>query len=157
MDEQTQIRLERWFDGECDPAEAREIGQLLESDREARAHLAAIRAIRQGAGASYQSPARGADWSALEEKLDERATGRVTALPRFARLGGIAAIIILSGMAVWLPFRNASESPEADELMVNSVEIVETYIEDAMPVVYLDQPSGWTVVWVLEEGESGEI
>jgi hypothetical protein len=36
------------------------------------------------------------------------------------------------------------------------VEMVETDLENTVPVVYLDQPSGWTVVWVIEEAESSD-
>jgi hypothetical protein len=66
-----------------------------------------------------------------------------------------AAAVMVLGMAVWWPLRQASirQSIGSEALHVERVELVETDLEGATPIVYLDQPSGWTVVWVVEAVE----
>jgi hypothetical protein len=71
-------------------------------------------------------------------------------------IGAVAAVMLL-GIAVWLPFRQAGEIPPATDLLVDRVELVETDLEGATAVVYLDQPSGWTVIWVFEAEPPADI
>lgn len=155
MNEETRNRLTAWFDGELPDDSG--IEALLEKDADARAYVNELRQMRKaldGAHAEARTPAP--DWETFSSRLDEQPASsdgaRVLSFPR--ALAAVAAVMIL-GMAIWIPFRQASINTRASdsEWVVNSVEMVETDIENATPVVYLDQPSGWTVVWVLDDSE----
>ncbi|NDV63059.1 hypothetical protein G0Q06_11395 [Puniceicoccales bacterium CK1056] len=152
MNEETRNRLTAWFDGEL-PADAG-IEALLEKDPKARAYIEELQQMREAlAGAHTQSNHPVPEWASVQARLDEDASQKPFRLLTFPRaLGAVAAVMVL-GMALWIPFRQASisQSTAQPELMVNSVEMVETDLEGVTPVVYLDQPSGWTVVWVLED------
>lgn len=160
MNEEMQMRLEAWFDGEATEAEDREIRALLERDPEAQAWLAGLERTRTALREAHRSTRKEApEWLevlARASRADDPGNGRVPF--GLKGLGSVAAILLL-GMALWLPFRDAGReaAPTAGELMVDTVELVETDLEGATPVVYLDEPSGWTVVWVVEEADSGEI
>ena len=157
MKEENRILLEKWFDEEADPAEARRVEALLEKESTARAYLAKLRKIRKVMPAAHIS-GRIPEWSHFEKRLSGSPSPRQTSMARLPRLAGLAAIIVLSGIAVWLPFRDAGEGEAvSDYSLVDRVEVVETDLEGATPVVYLDQPSGWTVIWVLEAEETSEI
>ena len=184
MNEETRNRLAAWFDGES--VDQAEVEAILEKDAEARAYIEELQTTRSAlAGAHARGTIPAPEWESVATRLDEgevaggiarsrassiarilspgvarsRATGgpgRVLSFPR--ALAAVAAIMIL-GIAIWIPFRQASisQSTASSELMVNSVEMVETDLEGVTPVVYLDQPSGWTVVWVLEDTEPSGI
>lgn len=158
MNEEMEMRLAKWFDGEADPVEAREVEKLLESNAEARAALSELRRMRDAMAYSHTDPSRVPQWSQLDRQLEKETERKASAVLGFPRMAGLTAIIVLSGMAVWLPFRNAGEAGlDQDNPLVDRVESVETDLEGATPVVYLDQPSGWTVVWILESEETGDI
>lgn len=156
MNEETRNRLTAWFDGELPDDSG--VKDLLEKDPEARAFIDDLRQMRKVlSGAHSRAQSEAPDWEEFSQRLDESSSGsKLLTLPR--AIGAVAAVMAL-GMALWIPFRNVGiNQPTAQpELMVNSVEMVETDIENATPVVYLDQPSGWTVVWVLEDTESAGI
>ena len=62
--------------------------------------------------------------------------------------------ILLVGMGIWFPLRQMGHQDEAFSLG-STVQMVETDLEGATPIVYIDEPSGWTVVWVVEAEEAG--
>lgn len=153
MNENDEIRLSAWFDGELPEREKQDIEALLERDPDARAYMEDLRKTRELLAASHSAPGESVpEWSGVEERLKGNPGARILTFPRLA--AGIAAVLVLA-FSLWLPLResgNPAQAPAAPGLMVNSVELVETDLEDATPIVYLDEPSGWTVVWVLENG-----
>ena len=82
-------------------------------------------------------------WSGLTPDLLARARRRVKTV----------AWVMLVGMGIWYPLRKMGHVNEAYALE-STVEMVETELEGATPIVYIDEPSGWTVVWVVEAEES---
>ena len=158
MNEEMEIRLAKWFDGEANPVEAREVEELLEKSPEARAVLSELRRVSDAMASAHVDPSRIPQWERIDRQLDKQGKRKVSARFGSPRMAGLAAIIVLSGMALWLPFRKAGQSGIVeDSPLVDRVEIVETDLEGATPVVYLDQPSGWTVVWILESEETRDI
>lgn len=159
MNEETRNRLAAWFDGEAGEAEAARIGALLKQDAHARAYLEELRQTREAlAGAHKERRSPVPEWHSFSARLDEPERAHRQTVLSFPRMLGAVAAVMVLGMAVWIPFRQASisQSTARAELLVNSVELVETDLVGATPVVYLDQPSGWTVVWILEDsGTSG--
>lgn len=154
MKEETAIQLEAWFDGELTEAEAARIEAQLESDPELRAHLESLKAARQAMAAVPPAAVDvDAAWATVEERLDQPVredNRKVISFPR--ALATMAAILVL-GMALWMPMRKMGGSANNLEGLADEsvVQMVETDIENATSIVYLDQPSGWTVVWVMEE------
>jgi anti-sigma factor RsiW len=160
MNEETRNRIAAWFDGEIEGSAADRIEALLADDAEARAYVAELQQTREVlAGAHKERRFPVPEWEAFSARLDEPAGASAGGILSFPKaLGAVAAVMVL-GIAVWIPFRQASisQSTAGADLRVDSVEMVETDLEGVTPIVFLDQPSGWTVVWVLEDAETSGI
>lgn len=150
-------RLQAWFDGEVSASECAEIEAMLDAEPEAREYLDALSRTREALNASHlRKVDTGAAWGDLLVELgrsDKRHAGK---LLNFPQLTAVAAAVVVFGMALWIPFRNAGQPSAGDAGLESMVEMVETDLENATPVVYIDQPSGWTVVWVLEQELPGK-
>ena len=67
----------------------------------------------------------------------------------------LVLLLILGGIITW-GTRKGSFVVAQDKTPMNEVEWVETDLPNASPMVYQDQESGWTVIWVMvDEEESG--
>jgi sugar-specific transcriptional regulator TrmB len=53
--------------------------------------------------------------------------------------------------------KNVQKKAFARGIGIRTVYMVETDLENATPVVYLDEPSGWTVVWVVEQDNQDPV
>lgn len=154
MKEETAIQLEAWFDGELTQEEATRIEAQLESDPELQAHLESLKAARKAMDAMPPSSVDvDAAWSAVEERLDQPVRDNTRKVVSFPRVLATMAAILVIGMSLWIPMRNMGGSADNFEGLADEsvVQMVETDLENATSIVYLDQPSGWTVVWVMEE------
>jgi anti-sigma factor RsiW len=159
MNEETRNQLTAWFDGQLSPAEEERMESLLKGDPEARAYVEDLERTREALKTAHANPSRRVpEWSEFEKRLDSP-QARPAKVLTFPRMILTAAAVMVLGIAVWWPLREASirQSTAADELLVQRVELVETDLEGATPIVYLDQQSGWTVVWVVESDEPADI
>ena len=151
MREDIAIRIAAWFDGERTGAEKTEIEALLESDEEARAYLAELKRTRSALQGAHVSPVEdSAAWGALQDRIEKPSAGHAGRLLQFPRMAAAAAAIVALGMGLWWPLRQMGNTAHETGLE-SSVYMVETEIENATPIVWIDEPSGWTVVWVLED------
>jgi anti-sigma factor RsiW len=151
MKEDIAIRIAAWFDEELTGAEKAEIEALLESDEEAQAYLKELKRTRSALQGAHVSPVEdSAAWGALQDRLEKPSTSNTGNLLQFPRMAAAAAAIVALGMGLWWPLRQTGHTaPETG--LESSVYMVETEIENATPIVYIDETSGWTVVWVLED------
>lgn len=86
-----------------------------------------------------------------EETRGEEASSNLIKFPRLFRILGIAAAIALVASIVWKNLPSTQlEVTERYAASQSVVEFVDTDIPDVSPVVYTDEISGWTVVWVAE-------
>ena len=95
-------------------------------------------------------------WQSVHREISEKTEDPDNSLnlvffPLLFKAAGIAAAITLVATLLWLNL------PKDEEQMIERyaasesvVEFVDTDIPDASPVVYTDEQSGWTVVWVTE-------
>jgi len=158
MNNDRQHELNAYFDGELSSSEQERLKRQIATDPESQAYLACLEQTRQALASAHAETSQPLPaWETVKRERYISRAARSKALYRRAVLAGAA--IILIGMATWIPFRNAGvpPSPAPVEGLVNAVEIVETDLIDATPIVYLDEPSGWTVVWVMEGGVAEDI
>ncbi|MGC9450007.1 MAG: anti-sigma factor family protein [Oceanipulchritudo sp.] len=152
MNEARARRLQSWFDGEVSATECGEIESLLERDAQARDFVKGLSRTRE---ALQEAHAGSIDvegtWGEFLEKLNRSEQERASRVLSFPQVMAAAAAVMALGIAVWLPFRQAGDQAARERPLGATVEMVETDLEGATPIVYIDQPSGWTVVWVLEE------
>lgn len=87
-----------------------------------------------------------------EENVAVSNTPTVIPFPRWVWGGAAAAAIVVLASLGLLNLPQASSEGEqvASSESLIEVEYIDTEIEDATPVVYVDEESGWTVVWVME-------
>lgn len=153
MNDELHIRLEAWFDGEVSPGECAEIEELLRTDETARSYVAKLERMREALeGAHVAKPDGGAALESLREELDKAEWRRSSRVLSFSQIVAAAAAVMLVGMGIWFPLRQMGMKDEAYSLET-TVYMVETELEGATPIVYIDEPSGWTVVWVVEAEE----
>ena len=153
MKKETAIRIAALFDGEADSAEQADLRALLESDPDAKAYWNSLQSLSdnlQGAHVSHADA--GAHWNNLRQRLDQPAPVETEKVLYFPKFSAAAAALVALGIAIWFPGRKMDSPADLDVAGLDAaVYMVETDLENASPVVYIDEPSGWTVVWVVEQ------
>ncbi len=93
------------------------------------------------------------EWQIVQSRLDTREQPRPRAVFLSFPLPWISAVAALIMVGIGLTFvRPNPLDREIVQHMAENVEYVETDIVGATPVVFVDDESGWTVVWVVESG-----
>ncbi|WP_309387825.1 hypothetical protein [Cerasicoccus frondis] len=147
--------LARFYDGECSPAEEDAVGALIQNDPEAVTWLETLaeqQARWENLPPVLDEVAVERDWQALKARIApaESAPRRLSsplAWAEYWTAGAVAAVFILASVVYLLP-RSSVEAHAPTT--PNIVESVETDLEGATPIVFVDQESGWSVVWVDE-------
>ncbi len=150
-----QMMMSRLMDGELSADDADRLHQYLEANPDAIDWMESSQVIAESAGPPVsidsQSTWEGVQKAINEDSGNEAKPSNLIKFPSFIRVLGVAAAIALVASIVW---KNVpSSEPEITERYAASqsvVEFVDTDIPDASPVVYTDEISGWTVVWVAE-------
>ena len=71
------------------------------------------------------------------------------------RVAGTTMAALLAVLAVaWFTWLAPRDAPQVAEREPIEVEWVETDLPDAVSMVYQDQETGWTVIWVMAEEET---
>ena len=145
-------QLHAYFDDELSPTDRETVEAWLTTDESARAELESLRKLReQLRSADVSTPDVEAQWQDLQTLRNTRENDSSGALIPFPRLAGVAALLLI-GLVVW--FANVSKESEAPmfaQETSNAVELVESDFEDSSPIVFMDDLSGWIVIWVEEE------
>jgi anti-sigma factor RsiW len=154
MDNDTQLKLQAYLDGELAPGEARDVGCLLERDEQAKALVAEL----EGTGrllAGFEEPmklpeSRDFFWSKIERQIQfegrpERPPANPSFLSRWRRFlvpaTSLAALALAGLFAALGPSR--SSSPE-----------FEAALSDPGALTYRDYASGTTLVWLSYPAEN---
>lgn len=160
-----QRSLTALFDGELAGNSAEQAQALLAGSAAARAWWAELEAGRAALAHAHRLPdgavPRWGDVSARPVRPSAAFFRKVSPFP--VLLGGLAAALAL-GLALWWPGAQTpppegfmTEADAYQDMISGTVELLETDLVDAVPIVFLDQPSGWTVIWILEAEEAGDI
>ncbi len=152
--------LSRSVDGELSALPEVKLREALESDASLKAEEAAYVEIgeRRRNLEMPESPSTQKMWQDIrrEIRLDAgRATESRALGSRLRWAGGtVAGILVL--MMAWVVMESASSGPEVYVDVPAEVEWVETDVPNASTMVYLDDDTGMTVIWLLEQ-EEGEL
>jgi anti-sigma factor RsiW len=158
MNEESQIKLQAFLDGELPAGEEAEVRQWLERDREARELLEELkntRAALAGHEAGIQLPeTREFYWSKIRRELEHQATAREPARKSFwARwgwrgllpAGGLAAACLL---ALHLSVPGAGVAEFAPELELAS--------DDMGAYTFRNQEDGLTTIWLYDRASGAQ-
>lgn len=159
IDEQTQLNVQAWLDGELAPAERKAIERLVSTSPQARALVEELRAAKaafSGVSAQLQVPvSRELYWSAIENGIrrEERrgsaaesngVTSWFELFRRYLVPAGTLAALVIAGL---LAFQSGGlEQQEAAR--------VESALASAGSLTYRDFASGTTLVWVSYPAET---
>ncbi len=158
MNTADQARIQAYIDGELPPHEAHAVEALLQQDIEARTYHATTEATRAKIQqATGPSPDTEAEWQQVAERLEDETSNSVSEpeiLPFPLKAITVAAAII-AGCLIGLQRTPPTASPKA-LTAGQPVELIDTTIPNASTVIYVDEPSGWTVVWVAEDPDVAE-
>ncbi len=143
------------MDGELPANDADRLYQFLEANPDAIDWMESNQAIADSNRAVEYVDSH-TSWGKIrtaisEETRGEEASSNLIKFPRLFRILGIAAAIALVASIVWKNLPSTQlEVTERYAASQSVVEFVDTDIPDVSPVVYTDEISGWTVVWVAE-------
>ncbi|GHC03983.1 anti-sigma factor family protein [Cerasicoccus arenae] len=148
--------LTRYFDGECPPTEKAAAEHLLREDPDAAEWLAKMAEQQQQwreLPSVLSEDDITSDWQSLQARLftaePETEQPKVInwmAWSRYWTWGAAAAVFALASVIFLFP----RSEPSLPRSPYNAVDLVETDLEGATPIVYVDKLSGWSVVWVDE-------
>jgi negative regulator of sigma E activity len=143
------------MDGELPANDADRLYQFLEANPDAIDWMESNQAIADSNRAVEYVDSH-TSWGKIrtaisEETRGEEASSNLIKFPPLFRILGIAAAIALVASIVWKNLPSTQlEVTERYAASQSVVEFVDTDIPDVSPVVYTDEISGWTVVWVAE-------
>jgi hypothetical protein len=159
------------MDGELDSRGAEMLDPHVDSDdllKETRDAWAEIgSALRMDAGPLPDASAVEADWLALEALLPPRqqlkslpasADEKIVRFPWFW-VGGFAAMAAAVALSLGVWMHDAGKPAVGPDAFAGfdsdpSISFVETDIPGASSMMYVDESSGWTIVWVTDPLQS---
>jgi len=154
MNQDFQLKLQAYLDGELTERDTREVEAVLAGDPEARALLTELRNTTD-ALADFETDlklpeTRDFFWSKIQRQIQRQDTlaERPTPVPFWRRLlipTGAFAVLVLVG---WIGFK--SFGPASD----TEAAVVETFLTDAGAMTYRDEVEGMTVVWLSYPAEN---
>lgn len=149
------------MDGELPADDADRLYQFLEANPDAIDWMESNHAIADSNKGSECAESN-TSWGKIQTAISKDTGGKIASskliqFPALFRVLGIAAAIALVASIVWknLP-STQKEVTERYAASQSVVEFVDTDIPDVSPVVYTDEISGWTVVWVAEMDPIGD-
>jgi len=152
---EAQLLMSCLMDGELPADDADRLYQFLEANPDAIDWMESNQAIADSNRAvEYADPQT--SWEKIRTAFskdtgDKGASSKLIQFPPLFRVLGIAAAIALVASIVWKNLPSTQlEVTERYAASQSVVEFVDTDIPDVSPVVYTDEISGWTVVWVAE-------
>lgn len=155
MNEDFQLKLQAYVDGELSEREAREVESALAGDAAARALVAELRNTNSALAvfdAEIKLPeSREFHWSKIKRQIEREQTPApvpAKSIPWWQRFlipaGGIAALVI----AVLIGLK------QNKPLIKGPFNTVETHLSDSGAMTYRDQSEGLTVVWLSYPAEN---
>lgn len=150
-----QLMMSRLMDGELSADDADRLHQYLETNPDSIDWMESSQVVAESARPPVSTDSQSA-WVSIrkainEDTKNEEKSSNLVKFPSLFQILGVAAAIALVASIVWTNLPSSqSEITERYAASQSVVEFVDTDIPDASPVVYTDEISGWTVVWVAE-------
>ena len=147
--------MSQLLDGELSPDDADRLHTFLNGNPEAMDWMESNQLIHDSENATPIIDVESA-WQDIESNLESRnpaskKTGKFLHFPVLFQALGYAAGLTLFASLLWTSFIGSPDAnTERYAASESVVEYVDTEIPDASPIVYTDEASGWTVVWVTE-------
>lgn len=158
MNQDFQLKLQAFLDGELTDRETREVEAVLAVDAEARALLTELRNTTD-ALAGFESDLKLPEtreffWSKIQREIQrdiqrqEKEAERPAPVSFWRRLfipTGAFAVLVLVGLIAFKSFGPTSDAQAA---------VVETFLTDSGAMTYRDETEGMTVVWLSYPAEN---
>lgn len=145
LSEQQLAEIHAYLDGELPADKCASVEALLSESADAKQALEDAQALKQSmASAEAPKPNVDAAWQNFSKQI-EAPTPRKKIIPFIVPLGAVAAVFAFA-LIIWF----STVNPPASTLPT-SVELVGTDLEESSAIVYIDDISGWAVVWIDTE------
>jgi anti-sigma factor RsiW len=154
MNDNLELKLQAWIDGEVSPSEARRLAQLVQRDPQASQLVLELRMTRQLLAANQPQAVvpetREFFWSKIERQIQSQARNPAPTgwrgLHGWRRLMGSLAGLATLAAIVLLAVRQFSPTATFDE--------VSTTADGMEAMTFHDQTAGMTVVWLQDSQDS---
>ncbi len=149
--------MSQLMDGELTAIDANRLQEYLETHPEGMDWMESADRARVAVFEKKDTADTDAIWQGVEEQIEtgtssseDSKDNTIAIFPYIYKTLAAAAAIGIVATASWLGLTNRSSSEETFASNDSVVEFVDTEIPDASPMVYTDEESGWTVVWVAK-------
>ena len=153
MNQDIQLKLQAYADGELSTSEASEVEALLQSDAEARDLIVELRNT-QGALRIFEAQlkvpeSRDFYWSKIRRQIEreEAVPAARPAIPWWRRILVPAGAFAGLAIAAMLAFQSVQPTTQPDSFL-------ETSLADSGAVTYRDEAEGMTLVWLSYPAEN---
>jgi anti-sigma factor RsiW len=166
MNQEQQLKLQAFLDGELPESEAREILAWTQRDSAAAALLAELRNTRAAMAKSEPHlslpESREFFWSKIEreiQRLEPQATSApkvsiFTTLRRLLLPAATVSVLLIAGMIAHFNFPNNSPKAVVETVADDDTPSVETTLANSDVTTYRDASEGTTLVWFSSADDS---
>jgi anti-sigma factor RsiW len=163
MNEDQQLKLQAFLDGELPEREAREILAWTQRDREAAALLAELKNTRQALVKSEPHlsvpESREFFWSKIEREI-QRLEPQATAAPRVSIFATLRRLLLPASAVAALVIAGLFAHFNVPKVVIESVadadtSSVETTLANSDATTYRDASEGTTLVWFSSAADDG--
>jgi anti-sigma factor RsiW len=162
MNQETQLKIQAYVDGELSSTESRQVEAWLADDPNAlqlSQELVFTKKLMAGNEKEYRLPeSREFFWSKIQREIEPRADRPLTVRERvvgWLRLNGArwlapaaSAALVLSLLFLWLPSGSDSSGNTAQSGHTGPLEEIEVPLAEVSTIAFHSQQAGMTVVWV---------
>ena len=146
LDNSTVELLGAYFDGELTGEQQDAVHDILKGNPEARDFLRSLEDSRTLMRSNGHPP----EWHSIKAKYSKGAQKKHRVFNWGMGMGLIAGVTAV--LVTTLNLSHPAISNRSTDLSTSPiVEMVETDLQNTVPIVYVDEASGWTIVWVIEE------
>lgn len=148
MTPELQSKLQAYHDGELDASTREQIQAQLKTSPTARKYLQQLQTLTQTLQQpNTPTPDTEQAWAQIQPRLTtDNQPSKTIPFPKILQT---AAAILLFAAISWFSY-NTLQPPTQNTHPAEEYLLVETELEGASSIVYVDEESGWTVVWVNE-------
>jgi len=162
MNEEQQLKLQAFLDGELPARERRDMAAWIEGDSEARRLLAGLKSVQETMAIAEPSvivpDSREFYWSKIQREIERCEREQSTPASRFNWHRWLWPVSAMAACFIVIILSRPAAAPEttASIAIVVDTPVVETVQPDTAAATYRDESDGTTLVWFSTDEKAGQ-